>query len=89
MALTISPEVIPLRADSDGVIRVGGTRVTLDTVIASLPGRRDGRGNRSTISFVESCRHLCSDRLLSASFGRSRRVSGAEATTGRGLAKAE
>lgn len=36
MALTISPEVIPLRADSDGVIRVGGTRVTLDTVIAAF-----------------------------------------------------
>lgn len=33
MTLVIDKEVMPLRADSDGVIRIGGTRVTLDTVI--------------------------------------------------------
>ncbi len=36
MALTITNEVVPLKADADGVIRVGGTRVTLDTVIAAF-----------------------------------------------------
>lgn len=36
MALTITNEAVPLRADADGVIRVGGTRVTLDTVIAAF-----------------------------------------------------
>lgn len=29
-------EPVPLRVDSDGVIRVGGTRVTLDTVVAAF-----------------------------------------------------
>ena len=29
-------ETLPLNADPDGVIRVGGTRVTLDTVVAAF-----------------------------------------------------
>jgi uncharacterized protein (DUF433 family) len=36
MALTISTETIPLMTNADGVIRVGKTRVTLDTVIAAF-----------------------------------------------------
>ena len=36
MEFTISPEFVPLQADADGVIRVGGTRVTLETVIAAF-----------------------------------------------------
>lgn len=36
MSLAISNEPVPLEADSDGVIRVGGTRVTLDTVASSF-----------------------------------------------------
>ena len=36
MALTIAHEIIPLQADSDGVVRVAGTRVTLETVIAAF-----------------------------------------------------
>lgn len=39
MSLTIDVEQVPLQADEDGVVRVGGTRVTLDTiVIAYLQG---------------------------------------------------
>jgi uncharacterized protein (DUF433 family) len=34
MSLMVSPEPVPLEADRDGVMRVGGTRVTLDTVVA-------------------------------------------------------
>jgi uncharacterized protein (DUF433 family) len=34
MPLTIADEPAPLEADTDGVIRVGKTRVTLDTVVA-------------------------------------------------------
>jgi uncharacterized protein (DUF433 family) len=30
---TLAPKAPPLRLDADGVLRVGGTRVTLDTVI--------------------------------------------------------
>ena len=29
-------EIIPLRTDSTGVIRVGGTRITLDTVVGAF-----------------------------------------------------
>ena len=29
-------ERVPIRTDADGVIRVGGTRVTLDTVVAAF-----------------------------------------------------
>jgi len=36
MSLTIEREQVPLKQDSHGVLRVGGTRVTLDTVIAAF-----------------------------------------------------
>lgn len=36
MNLTISAEPIPLSVDSAGVVRVGGTRVTLDTVVGAF-----------------------------------------------------
>ena len=39
MALEIKVETVPLRTDADGVVRVGATRVTLDTVIEAF---RDG-----------------------------------------------
>ncbi|MGD2115136.1 MAG: DUF433 domain-containing protein [Acidobacteriota bacterium] len=35
MALLPKTEPVPLREDTDGVIRVGGTRVTLDTVLTA------------------------------------------------------
>jgi uncharacterized protein (DUF433 family) len=36
MELHVSPERVPIEADANGVIRVGGTRVTLDTVVAAF-----------------------------------------------------
>lgn len=33
MSLTINAEPVPLAVNADGVVRVGGTRVTLDTVL--------------------------------------------------------
>ena len=36
MFLSPTPEVIPLAVDADGVMRIGNTRVTLDTVIAAF-----------------------------------------------------
>jgi len=36
MILAPAPEVVPLVADAHGVVRVGNTRVTLDTVIAAF-----------------------------------------------------
>jgi uncharacterized protein (DUF433 family) len=36
MNLIIESEPVPLRVDSDGVVRVGGTRVTLDTIVAAF-----------------------------------------------------
>lgn len=36
MSLMIAAEPIPLETDADGVVRVGGTRVTLDTIVAAF-----------------------------------------------------
>jgi uncharacterized protein (DUF433 family) len=36
MTLTIASEPIPMAADNNGVVRVGGTRVTLDTVVGAF-----------------------------------------------------
>lgn len=36
MTLLIATEPIPLETDTDGVVRVGGTRVTLDTIVAAF-----------------------------------------------------
>ena len=36
MSLVIVDTPIPLKTDADGVVRVGNTRVTLDTVIAAF-----------------------------------------------------
>lgn len=36
MALSFTAETLPLAADADGVVRVGKTRVTLDTVVAAF-----------------------------------------------------
>ena len=33
MKLSIEHEITPLTADADGVVRIGGSRVTLDTVV--------------------------------------------------------
>lgn len=36
MALPIESEPIPLEVDANGVVRVGGTRITLDTIVAAF-----------------------------------------------------
>lgn len=36
MSLVVSTETPPLRTDADGVVRVGDTRVTLDTVVSAF-----------------------------------------------------
>ena len=36
MSLIVTNQPIPLAADADGVVRVGNTRVTLDTVITAF-----------------------------------------------------
>jgi len=36
MSLTISDEPVPLEINEDGVVRVNGTRVTLDTIVAAF-----------------------------------------------------
>ena len=36
MSITISAETLPLRIDADGIVRVGKTRVTLDTVVGAF-----------------------------------------------------
>lgn len=36
MELHAPPERVPIETDADGVIRVGGTRVTLDTLVTAF-----------------------------------------------------
>ena len=36
MALSFATEAVPLQADEDGVVRIGKTRVALDTVVAAF-----------------------------------------------------
>jgi len=36
MSITIEADPVPLRTDADGVVRIGGTRVTLDVVIEAF-----------------------------------------------------
>ena len=36
MSLVIEVEPIPLKTDKDGVVRVGETRITLDTIISAF-----------------------------------------------------
>jgi uncharacterized protein (DUF433 family) len=36
MTLVVTPQSPPLRTDADGVVRVGGTRVTLETVVGAF-----------------------------------------------------
>ncbi len=36
MLLVVHPEPVPLAADGEGIIRVGGSRVTLDAVISTF-----------------------------------------------------
>jgi uncharacterized protein (DUF433 family) len=36
MSLVVTAERAPLRTDEDGVVRIGETRVTLDTVVAAF-----------------------------------------------------
>jgi uncharacterized protein (DUF433 family) len=38
MELHAPPERVPIETDANGVIRVGGTRVTLDTLVAAFDG---------------------------------------------------
>ena len=35
MSLAIETDPVPLKLDSDGVVRVGGTRVTLETLVTA------------------------------------------------------
>lgn len=36
MALALEAQPLPIRMDQDGVLRVSGTRVTLDTIVAAF-----------------------------------------------------
>jgi uncharacterized protein (DUF433 family) len=36
MTLSVTVDQVPLHTDADGVVRVGGTRVTLDTIVGAF-----------------------------------------------------
>ena len=51
MPLAVAPERLPLAEDADGVMRVGGTRVTLDTVAGAF---NDGATAEDIVSMYTS-----------------------------------
>jgi uncharacterized protein (DUF433 family) len=53
MSLSTPAELVPLLPDPDGVMRVGSTRVTLDTVVAAF---RDGLTPESIVEQYPSLR---------------------------------
>ena len=53
MSLEIAAEPVPLQADADGIVRVGGTRVTLDTVVAAF---KDGATAEEIVTEYPSLR---------------------------------
>ena len=36
MSLAVAAEAMPFTTDADGIVRIGGTRVTLDTLVAAF-----------------------------------------------------
>ncbi len=79
ITLPIVTKPIPLETDADGVVRVGGTRVTLDTVVAAF---KEG----ATAEFVPGPgRRILRDWLLPAKTYRRRSIFALAATaSGRG-----
>ena len=59
-------EPIPLSTDANGVIRVAGTRVTLDTVIDTFMTGASSRGDRTGLPGASARRRLCGHHLLPA-----------------------
>ena len=53
MPITIQPEAPPLRVDDTGTIRVGGTRVTLDTIVQAY---HDGATAEQIVQDFDSVR---------------------------------
>jgi uncharacterized protein (DUF433 family) len=51
MSLAIASERLPLAEDADGVVRVGGTRVTLDAVVGAF---NDGASAEDIVSMYPS-----------------------------------
>ena len=48
MELHVPSERVPIQTDADGVIRVGGTRITLDTVVAAFDAGATAEGSSSS-----------------------------------------
>jgi uncharacterized protein (DUF433 family) len=53
MSLVVAAQRVPLGTDADGVVRVGGTRVTLDTIVAAF---REGLTAEEIVSQYPSLR---------------------------------
>ena len=65
MVIEMTSEPVPLALDNDGVIQVAGTRVTLDTVIATF---NEGAAAEEIVAnnpLTRSCRRACCHQLLS------------------------
>ena len=56
-------QAVPMKVDQDGVIRIGGTRVRLDTVILAFNVREDPTGAGLAERMGASHRPVCASAL--------------------------
>ena len=64
MSLKISTDPAPLFTDEDGVVRVGGTRVRLETVVYAFNQGASAEEILQQYPFAGTRRHLRNDQLL-------------------------
>ena len=66
MGLAIRSEPLPLHMDDDGAVRVGNTRVTLDTIVGAHLMAQRRKILAQTISLCSPRGYLCRARILPA-----------------------
>ena len=89
MALSFAKEAVPLQADEDGVVRVGKTRVTLDTVVAAFSDGATAEEIVQQYPILEPRRCLSGHRLLFAPAGGGRSISAKAQVQSKGSEKEE
>jgi uncharacterized protein (DUF433 family) len=57
-------ERVPIQTDADGVVRVAGTRVTLDTIVGAFDAGATAEEIAQQYSSCTAARHLLGDHRL-------------------------
>jgi hypothetical protein len=75
-------ERVPIHTDGDGVVRVAGTRVTLDTIVAAFDAGATAEEIAQQLLLHFPCRRVLRNRLLPAAQQRSFRLPSRASGTG-------